>query len=167
MNEIWEDVIDYVDIYHVSDFGRVRSLDRVSCRGYKLKGSIRKLCPNTYGHLHVNLCKNGKQKTRKVHQLVCEAFIGPCPEGMEVCHGANGKLDNSLTNLHYGTPSENQQDRFRDGTSNNKAVIRGDGREFVSQTEGARVSGCNRSSITACCKGKQKTAGGFTWRYAK
>lgn len=165
MFEIWKDVVDYVDIYKVSDFSRVRSLDRVNHIGRKYKGRIRKQNLDSYGYLQLVLCKNGIVETRTVHQLVCEAFLGPCPEGMEVCHGPNGILDNSLANLRYGTHTENAQDMIRDGTYRGIPVIRGDGKEFISQSEAARVSGCDQSSINKCCRGKQKTAGGYTWRY--
>lgn len=172
MIELWKDVIDYSGIYDVSDFGRVRSLDRVLCNDHKLKGRIRKLQPNKHRYVQVMLCFEGKIKNRYVHQLVCEAFIGPCPEGMEVRHGPNGRSDNSISNLSYGTRSQNELDKRRDGTSAiNKSkripVVCSDGREFVSGREAARVTECHQSNITACCKGKLKTAGGFTWKYKK
>lgn len=54
---------------------------------------------------------------RSVHQLVALAFLGPCPAGQYVLHGPGGKLDNSLDNLSYGTPADNNgRDRLRDGT---------------------------------------------------
>lgn len=37
---------------------------------------------------------------------------------MEARHGPGGKLDNRLSNLCWGTPSENQEDKVRDGTTN-------------------------------------------------
>lgn len=164
MNEIWKDVVGYSGVYDVSDFGRVRSLDRLTLVGSRWKGRILKQSPATGGHLTVSLC-NRKQKTRFVHQLVCEAFIGPCPDGMEVCHGPNGKLDNSISNLRYGTRSDNEKDKIRDGTSRSIPVIRGDGREFVNAYQGARENDCWQQNIHKCCKGKRKTAGGHIWRY--
>lgn len=163
--EIWKDVVGYEGIYDVSDKGRVRSLSRLNSIGRKLKGRILKQNPDGSGHLCVAL-HNGKQKTRKVHQLVCEAFIGPRPEGKEVCHGPNGQLDNSTSNLCYGTHRENQRDMIRDGTHTVVPVIRGDGRKFISQSEAALTIGCRPQQISKCCSGKRKTVGGFTWRYA-
>jgi hypothetical protein len=114
--EHWRPVVGYEGFYEVSDRGQVRSLDRVV--GHKqLKGRILRPAPNGGGHLAVALCKNGSQSTKKVHSLVAEAFIGPRPDGMEVRHGRNGKLDNSLANLCYGTPKQNGEDKVRDGTS--------------------------------------------------
>ena len=165
VTEIWKDVVGYSGIYEDSNLGRVRSLDRLDTAGRKRKGRILKQTLSNY--LRVILC-NGKKKTRLVHQLVCETFIGPRPEGKEVCHGPSGKLDNSLTNLRYGTHSENALDRNRDGTSgrNRRAVIRSDDREFISQSEAARVTNCAQGDISKCCKGKLKTVGGYGWEYA-
>lgn len=164
-NEIWKDAVGYEGEYQVSDLGRVRSLTRVLSCGRKLTGRVRQLFPKTpQGYFIVVMC-SATRNTKYVHRLVAETFIGPCPEGMEVCHGPNGKQDNSVSNLRYGTHSENQQDRFRDGTSRNIPVVSGDNTSFVGAKEAGLKSGCNPSHITACCKGKRKTAGGHTWRY--
>lgn len=36
---------------------------------------------------------------------------------------------------------------------------------FKSITEAAKITDSNRSKISACCKGKRKTTGGFKWKY--
>jgi len=98
MKETWKPIIGYEGLYQVSDLGKVRSLKF---------GKERILKPGmSAGYLAVGLCNNG-QKTRKVHQLVAEAFIGPRPDGYETCHKDDVKTNNVLTNLYYGTKSEN------------------------------------------------------------
>lgn len=68
---------------------------------------------NNRGYLEVKITyDNGYVATRKVHQLVLEAFVGPCPEYMEVCHINGIKTDNRLSNLTYGTKSENFKTRL-------------------------------------------------------
>lgn len=37
--------------------------------------------------------------------------------------------------------------------------------EFVSVNEASRNTGINNSSIIRCCKGRQKMAGNYIWRY--
>jgi hypothetical protein len=65
----------------------------------------------------VGLRLDGKSRTFTVHRLVARAFLGPCPEGHEVCHGPAGRRDNRLVNLSYGTKSKNNgEDKRRDGT---------------------------------------------------
>lgn len=125
--ERWLPVSGFEGLYEVSDLGRVRSLDRgivvemwygTTVRHYP--GRILK--PNvgigTRGYPKVGLSRNSEHTGRLVHQLVMEAFCGPCPPGMEVLHGPGGKLDARLSNLRYGTRSENIRDRTRDGQDN-------------------------------------------------
>lgn len=122
--EQWRPVVAYEGWYEVSDFGRVRSVNRVvtDCRGRDLHliGKLRALTWSTArsgkGYYTVTLSKDQTTRTRYVHQLVIEAFIGPPPLGMECLHGTNGSNDNHLSNLRYGTRQENLQERERDGT---------------------------------------------------
>ena len=58
----------------------------------------------------------GPKKKRRAHQLILEAFVGPRPHGYETRHLDGNPLNNQLTNLKYGTQSENQHDSIRHGT---------------------------------------------------
>ena len=168
--ERWKWVVGYEGLYEVSDLGRVRSVDRVvkHYRGgpKKLAGKILRFGPSgRAGHLMVSLCKEGVQRKGHIHRLVAVAWIGPCPEGCEVRHGPNGVADNSVSNLSYGTRSENHLDKRRDGTSRGKRVRRSDGVEFASMHEAAEESCCKYQHIWHVCNGQRKTAGGYGWRY--
>ena len=67
------------------------------------------------GYLRVDIYRS-KNRTRKVHRLVLEAFVGPCPEGW-LCRHLNGvRDDNRLSNLRWGTVAENRRDMERHGT---------------------------------------------------
>lgn len=68
------------------------------------------------GHRLVMLYLDGKPIGRLVHRLVLEAFVGPCPDGMEACHGDGDPDNNRLTNLRWDTRSANQMDSVRHGT---------------------------------------------------
>ncbi len=59
----------------------------------------------------VNFSKPGmtKQVRHYVHQIVAKVFIGPKPKGLEVMHKDETKDNNRVTNLKYGTHSENLQ----------------------------------------------------------
>jgi len=168
--ERWKDVIGYEGCYQVSNEGRVRSIDRLvrHHRGgvRRMKGRLLSTHPrNQQGHLAMGLYKEGQRRTLYVHQLVARAWIGPCPYGQQVRHGPNGMLDNSVSNLCYGTPQEDAQDKWRDGTHRSKPVRRSDGKVFRSMVAAAKASGCRDQHICAVCKGKQKTTGGYGWEY--
>jgi hypothetical protein len=111
VTERWLPVPGYDGAYEVSDLGRVRSNKLYHGTSRRLLA----LASDGYGYLQVTFSRNGKTSTRKVHQLVMLAFVGPPPLGMEVRHGPRGKLDNRLVSLCYGTRTENIADRIRDG----------------------------------------------------
>lgn len=60
----------------------------------------------------------GKSRKLYVHRLVLEAFVGPCPDGMECRHLNGDRGDCRPENLAWGTRGENQLDRADHGTSN-------------------------------------------------
>ena len=167
--EQWKDIPGYVGLYQVSSYGRVRSLDRVvkGPRGEpkQLRGRVLSQSCDNKGYRTVGLSLLGRVKTKRVHQLVASAFIGPAPDGQEVRHGPDGVSDNSVPNLCYGTSQQNHLDRRRDGTDCGRAVRRGDGVEFPSMPIAAEHSNCCRSAIWDACNGRSKTAGGFSWEY--
>lgn len=48
-----------------------------------------------------------KKRTYKVARLVCEAFHGPCPDGLNCLHGDENSRNNKPGNLSWGTQKEN------------------------------------------------------------
>ena len=66
---------------------------------YKHEGLVEQQIDNE-GYMTVNLVNNkGEEETRRVHELVWEAFKGKIPEGYEVSHINGDKTDNRLENL--------------------------------------------------------------------
>lgn len=120
--EEWLPVHGFEGAYEVSDWGRVRSLDRIitTKAGIKQRHQGRVLTPaaDRSGHLNVNL---GPGKKLLVHRLVLEAFIGPSPEGQECCHNDGDPTNNNLANLRWDTRSENVLDSVRHRTHNETA----------------------------------------------
>ncbi len=83
-------------------------------------GTWRELIPTPSrnpNYLRVGLSKDNKQTSFLVSNLVLMAFEGPCPEGMECCHNNGDSRDNRLSNLRWGTPKENGEDRVTHGTT--------------------------------------------------
>ena len=77
----------------------------------------RKLRPGigTSGHRFVVLFPGKHMKL--VHRLVLEAFVGPCPPGMQGRHfPKRNPGNNRLSNLRWGTPAQNSADRYVHGT---------------------------------------------------
>ena len=102
--------------YAVTRDGRVWSKPKAG--GGHHNGKWLKPIKDRDGYLLVGLYKNGKEFGHRVHRLVLETYVGPCPEGMECRHLDGNSSNNSLPNLCWGTHQENEQDRLRHGTDN-------------------------------------------------
>ena len=115
MNEIWKPCPGFEGIYHVSSLGRVKRV--VDGAGRAKAGAILKPGKNPKGYLAVCLCQNGKQNTRYIHRLVCEAFHGPSPSAAhQAAHKDDDKKNNVDDNLYWATPEQNGGvDRRRHG----------------------------------------------------
>jgi hypothetical protein len=103
----WRPVVGWEGLYDVSSDGRVRSLRR--------GGRELKLSAHYSGYLSVRLSLANVGVTRLIHHLVAEAFIGPRPDGMQVCHWDDDPSNNGAGNLRYATPRDNQLDAVRNG----------------------------------------------------
>jgi hypothetical protein len=123
--ERWLPVVGWEGLYEVSDQGRVRSLDREVPNGrggvLRLKGKeLRwRINPHRGGYATVAPCRAGRNSWCYVHLLVLEAFVGPCPDGMQAAHGDGDVMNNALSNLRWATPPDNANDRKLHGTNRN------------------------------------------------
>lgn len=114
--ENWRSVPEYDGYYEVSDHGRVRSVGRYVYMSRWVGGKILKPQPRDGGFV-VRLSVRGVWRQLRIHHLVLQAFVGPCPEGMECRHLNGNPADNRLENLRWGTHAENMRDRAEHGTT--------------------------------------------------
>lgn len=111
---MWKDIPGYEGRYQVSDSGLVRSIIYPQTRILSAtKGEG--LTHRNGRYRSVHLRKDGSRQGWLVHRLVMLAFVGPCPEGMEVCHNDGNSHNNHLANLRYDTRSNNVLDNVRAG----------------------------------------------------
>lgn len=127
MTEEWRAVPGYEGCYEVSDHGRVRSLSRRFLNSYnpprlhRIDGRVlttnhRRGGQGSAGYQSCTLSDAaGKRRDWSVHALVLLAFVGPRPEGQWVRHLDGDEDNNHLSNLAYGTPSENEADKVAHG----------------------------------------------------
>ena len=114
--ERWLPIPGYEGRYDVSDLGHVRSW--LPNNGTPTPRALTTEL-NNHGYLRAVLYKDRRKIGKRVHQLVMLAFVGPRPDGLETRHLDGNRLNNALTNLAYGTSSENGFDTVRHGTFNN------------------------------------------------
>ena len=179
--EHWKEIAGFEGIYEVSDLGRVKSLGNNKSR----KEKILKPQKECSGYLQIGLYKDGHVKMLKIHRLVAEAFI-PNTQGFNtVNHKDEDKTNNTVSNLEWMS----QKDNINYGTRNKragKAISKANINNpmlskkvqmfdkstgellatFPSTNEAERVTGIYHSSISSCCNGKYKSAGGYIWKYA-
>ena len=140
---------------------------------------------NTHGYYKINL--NGK--SYRIHTLVAKLFI-PNPNHYEtVNHKDENKLNNRVDNLEwisdydnnrYGShdyrAAETKKIRAAKGEYDKakvygaRAVLQYDlegnlVNEFESIAEANRKTGVNPDGISAAARGKQRTSGGYIWKF--
>ena len=100
----WAAIPSVDGVYDVTTDGRVRRAQggRGTRRTRKLRTHL-----SPRGYVVAKLCIDGKQRTRTVHSLVAETFIGPRPGGHEINHIDGNKTNNHVANLEYVTHSQN------------------------------------------------------------
>lgn len=113
--EEWRDVEGFNGLYQVSNYGRVRSLDRVVKRkGYVLqKGKVLSPAKSSTGYMVVQLTGiNHKRVNVSVHRLVAKAFCKQEDGANEVNHKNGKKDDNRAENLEWCTHRQNVKHRY-------------------------------------------------------
>lgn len=122
-DEQWRPVVGYEGFYEVSDLGYVRGVERIvrAKLGSERRQRAVELRPaiNGNGYYSVRLTKDAVGRSYTIHRLVLEAFVGPCPYGMEGCHNNGDRLDNRLDNLRWDTTRANNLDQFVHRTQHN------------------------------------------------
>lgn len=183
--EIWKPIPSYEGFYEVSDLGRIRSVShnvkhpRNNNMNYQRNGKIRRPRYDKNGYAIINLCKDGKIKTHKVHRLVAQAFI-PNPNNYQQIDHINCKVfDNRVENLRWCTTQMNTQYREEHHEPGDRAryriINKDNGMEFRSSYDAALwlvKNGYTKRStnyktisrtIRSCCSGRNKTSYGFHW----
>lgn len=185
MQEEWRDVVGCEGCYEVSNLGRVRGVARTLKDGRCWKPRVMKLIKHPAGYLQIRLSSaNGIKNTYKVHRLVAMAFI-PNPNNLpQIDHIDGNRANNTAENLRWCTAGENSNNPItrsrmscsahiskigKFGKLNNATkpvVCIETGILYWGTHEVNRKLGIDGSHVTSVCKGKQKTCGGYHWRYA-
>jgi hypothetical protein len=145
---------------------------------------------NQEGYISIGLYDNvtKKQKNYYVHILVAKLYLIRIDGKNVVNHKDFNKANNDYSNLEWTTSSENTQHYFdskpkiplyketrvvekRPNTGLPTAVIMCDlnGLEikrYDKMSTASKESGASYSGISAACRGKQRMAGNYKWKYA-
>ena len=138
----WRNVSTWPE-YEVSDDGQVRR-----------SGHLLAQRPNDYGYMRVDLWRRPRRASKLVHVLVCEAFHGPRPDGLEARHLNGDQLDNRADNLAWGTRSRNMLDAVKHGTHKESRKTHCPDKHPYDEANTGRTG--NRRYCRACKRGKAR-----------
>jgi len=181
----WRDINNF-DNYQINNLGIIKTKERIviDSNGFskKLKEKILKSYISTNGYPYILLKKNNKYFNKSIHRLLMETF-NPIDNKLEVNHKDGNKLNYSLDNLEWCTREENMKHSYtvlkrkgvnvgRFGSKNkiskkinqysiNNELIK----MWNSSYDIEKELNFRTSDIRDVCRGKQKTAFGFIWKY--
>ena len=170
---------DIKDFYVICSDGRIINTDRL----IYLKIS---LDSNGYPFYRLHVV-NGKKKNVKIHRLLAKWLI-PNPNNLPIVrHLDDNKMNWNLSNLVWGTRSNNEHDKKKNRGSYSGSVADPIARAKARAKSGAKLSKpvrcvetgeiypsvieanrqtcINHASISQCCNGKQHTAGNLHWEW--
>ena len=178
--EIWIPVINFEELYEVSNLGRVRN---------KKTKRIKKDYLGNCGYKTVALSKEGKHYIKTIHKLVIDSFIGTDDKTLTVNHIDHNKYNNNLDNLEYMSLKENIKEAWENGlysdrVEKQKEIMKGNkiGSRQVYQYDlnnnlikkwDSIIDACNyygwhkNGHISDCCRGKRKKSHGYIWKYVE
>lgn len=161
-----KDIRGYEGQYAITDDGRVWS--------YKSKRFLSSYVDGR-GYLGVRLYKDGEGSSKRIHRLVLETFYPVAGmEQLQVNHIDENKLNNNLSNLEWTTAKENTQHSLYRRKGVKKGKIKEveqyslDGKliaVYKSQAEASRKTNINRYTISDVLRGRNRTGGGYIWRF--
>lgn len=173
--EKWRDCVGYEGLYQVSNYGNVRSLDKLVWNRFEYihrQGKLMKTNVDKYGYVRVVLCKKGHRTNEQIHRLVALAFLDNPNNLPQVNHKDTNKQNNFVDNLEWCTNLCNMHHAFEniDFNYDTTPVVKIDIetniviREYNSITEAAKDIADNPINILRSCNFDNDSTKGYRWR---
>jgi len=184
--ERWLPIVGFDGLYDISNFGRIKSIQRVVFEKSGKKKSVKERIvsiqqfPNKY--LVCRLWKENKESNFLVHRLVGAAFIENEQNKPEINHKYGDVEDNFYLNLEWATRSDNIQHSYDVLNRKPPCNMRGKfgklhpnskriycptlGIYFESSRIAERELGISQGSISDICRGKQLHRDGLVFNFA-
>lgn len=176
------ELLEFNSLYEISNMGRVKSLNRVDCKGQKRKERILKQDIST-GYSTCFLYKDAVKYRILVHRMCLSSFLGKPKEKHQGNHINAIRTDNTLSNLEWVTSSQNIKHAFNIGTKkahkrtdciaensifskgvNKIDIITGDIlKNYPCDRLAGLDNGVSTKAINRCVTGRAKTSAGYKW----
>ena len=166
IQERWRPIQKWEGYYEISDFGKIRRVDRIGLRAASdARAGGRLLRQRLLGdYLSCDLRSPGRKQRVRTHVLLLQTFVSARPQGMVACHNNGNKLDNRLLNLRWDTLKGNSIDNRFHGTHvygekcARAVLMEAEAREIL-EAEGlhreiAAKYGVSRPTVTAIKSGR-------------
>jgi len=160
-DEIWRDVFEYEGLYQVSNMGNIKSLDRITITKhgieYITKGKPLKTKIDKTKNIKVCLSKNGIKKDHSLARVIYKSFhanFNYNDNNLIIKHKNNNSEDNELGNLEVI-----RKNNIEGKWSKVKIKCITTDKEFESVRQASRFYKVDVGNISACCQGKNQSAG--------
>lgn len=172
LQEIWKDINGFEGLYQISNLGRIKALSKKS--GFLVrKEHILNPTIKENGYEQIDLQKNNEKTKKYIHRLVAEAFIPNLNNYPCINHIDYNKRNNNVSNLGWCTYSQNNsysRCQIIGGLARRIPVVQYDKQGNVIKiwdcaTTASKELNILNTNITACCKGRCKSAYGYIWKY--
>lgn len=151
------DIPGYEGLYQVTNDGRIFS---------KKRAKFLKFDDNGNGYKFVFLYKNNIREKVYIHRVVAEAFCIKENETYNEIHHIDGDTsNNAASNLMWVDEIEHIRAHKSKPVEQYDLISGKTIAEYKSGTEAFNATGIYKSSISSCCNGKRKAAGGYGWRF--
>jgi hypothetical protein len=168
----WEQIPGFEGLYEINNLAQIRN-----AKGDVLKQQIRREKYTCYKVVH--LWKDGRYHHKGVHRLMAETFL-PNPKELPIVnHKDEDGTNNLLSNLEwcdrsynasYGSAPKKISKAFKGKESEKRIPVQQikDGvviKEYACAGDAEKETGISMANIRLVCRGKRKSAGGYTWAY--
>ena len=160
-HEHWKVIPSTGGRYSASNLGRIRRNVGPQCRKTRIVNPTRK----NRAKLVIEVKHQPKRLQVAVHNLVAEAWLGPCPDGLEVNHKDRNRHNNRVENLEYISHTENMRHAMLVGENRRRKLDQ----HAVRQIRRMRAAGMHvddirsRFGVTRTCV--YCVLSGKTWSY--
>lgn len=182
--EVWKPIKGYEGIYEISNFGRIKSLDRFVEHKRSglihIKEKILKPHISSKGYYCQWLHKDGIKKSIFIHRLVAEAFISNPYNFPYVNHKDENPKNNYVGNLewcthkynmNYGSINIKKSNTWKKRIADSRFVqYTKDGRfvrEWFNVDLASKKTMIPKEAILKCLNYERKFASGFIFKYEK